>query len=87
MDHQNKIRQLCKNSNHVLKLQIDENIKELLLKELKVKQKILNKQMNKSKLRKKNYIEHRSRNFNMKVVYLHVFLVIIYFKYFILKCS
>ena len=49
MDHQNKISKLCKNSNHVLKLQIDENIKEL-----KVKQKILNKQMNKSKLRKKN---------------------------------
>ena len=37
MDHQNKISKLCKNSNHVLKLQIDENIKELLLKELKVK--------------------------------------------------
>ena len=53
MDHKNKISKLCKNSNHVLKLQIDENIKELLLKELKVKQKILNKQMNKSKLRKK----------------------------------
>ena len=53
MDYQNKISKLCKNSNHVLKLQIDENIKELLLKELKVKQKILNKQMNKSKLRKK----------------------------------
>ena len=54
MDHKNKISKFCKNSNHVLKLQIDENIKELLLKELKVKQKILNKQMNKSKLRKKN---------------------------------
>ena len=53
MDHKNKISKLCKNSNHVLKLQIDENIKELSLKELKVKQKILNKQMNKSKLRKK----------------------------------
>ena len=53
MDHKNKISKLCKNSNHVLKLQIDENIMELLLKELKVKQKILNKQMNKSKLRKK----------------------------------
>ena len=53
VDHQNKISKLCKNSNHVLKLQIDENIKELLLKELKVKQKIQNKQMNKSKLRKK----------------------------------
>ena len=53
MDHKNKISKLCKNSNHVLKLQIDENIKELLLKELKVKQNILNKQMNKSKIRKK----------------------------------
>ena len=53
MDHQNKINKLCRNSNHVLKLQIDENIKELLLKELKVKQEILNKQINKSKLRKK----------------------------------
>ena len=51
MDHQNKISKLCKNSNYVLKLQIDENVKELLLKEFK--QKILNKQMNKSKLRKK----------------------------------
>ena len=51
-NNKNRISKLCKNSNHVLKLQIDENIKELLLKELKVKQKILNKQMNKSKLRK-----------------------------------
>ena len=53
MDHQNKISKLCKNSKHVLKLQIGQNIKELLLKELKVKQKIQNKQMNKSKLTKK----------------------------------
>ena len=53
MDHQNKISKLCKNSKHVLKLQIDQNIKELLLKELKVKQKIQNKQMDKSKLTKK----------------------------------
>ena len=53
MDHHNKISKLFKNSKHVLKLQIDQNIKELLLKELKVKQKIQNKQMNKSKLTKK----------------------------------
>ena len=74
MDHQNNISKLCKNSKHVLKLQIDQNIKELLLKELKDKEKI-------------TLSTETNRNFNMKVVYLHICLVIIHFNYFVLKSS
>ena len=53
MDLQNKISKLSTSSNYVSNLQINNRIKELLLQELKCKQKIKNKKLNKSKMKQK----------------------------------
>ena len=47
MNLQSKISKLSTSSNYVSNLQINNRIKELLLQELKCKQKIKNKQLNK----------------------------------------
>ena len=53
MDIQIKLSTISKSTDYLSKLQIDNKIKELLVQELKCKQKIKNKQMNHCKLKKK----------------------------------
>ena len=80
MDLQNKISKLSTSSNYVSNVQINNRIKELLLHELKCKQKITNKELNKSKLKQKkkkkntdqDYQENKEKHQNETYCFLHV---------------
>ena len=53
MDLPNKIRKLSKDTNHMFKLNINDQIKELLIQEIKLKKNANNKKLNRIKLARK----------------------------------
>ena len=53
MDLPNKIRKLSKDTYHISKLNINDQIKELLMQELKLKKNAYNEKLNRMKLARK----------------------------------